>query len=296
MVAETPMPSPFPTWHNDIYAAIDPTRPELSAKDKHVIITGGGSGIGPQIAHSFALAGAKTIGIIGRTERTLLETKSGLETEFAGLAVYHAVADIVDDDAIDRAFASITSRNGGKIDVLVSNAGYLPDPAAIKESKGSEWFKGYEINVKGSYNVVHAFLHYAAVNAVLINVSTGAAHVPPIPGMSAYSTSKFAATRFFEYVQAENPQIRVANVHPGVVATQMEAKSRANGYEFPMDTIDLPANFIVWVASPEAEFTKGKYLWVNWDVDEIKAAKEEFKDPFFFGLGLVGWPHGKVAA
>jgi NAD(P)-dependent dehydrogenase (short-subunit alcohol dehydrogenase family) len=118
--------------------------------------------------------------------------------------------------------------------------------------------------------------------SVLINVSTAAAHVPPIPGMSAYATSKFASTRFFEYVGWENPDIRVANVHPGVIPTAMEAKSRASGYDFPMDTsefdvaycewkinadcfqiVDLPASFIVWVASPEAEFTKGKYLWVN---------------------------------
>jgi NAD(P)-dependent dehydrogenase (short-subunit alcohol dehydrogenase family) len=114
--------------------------------------------------------------------------------------------------------------------------------------------------------------------------------------MSAYSTSKLAATRFFEYVQAENPQIRVANIHPGVVATDMHAKSQRNGYEFPMNTIELPADFIVWAASEEAEFTKGKYLWVNWDVEEIKTKKEEFRDPSFLNLGLVGWPHGTVSA
>jgi NAD(P)-dependent dehydrogenase (short-subunit alcohol dehydrogenase family) len=114
--------------------------------------------------------------------------------------------------------------------------------------------------------------------------------------MSAYASSKFAASRFFEHVAGEYPDIRVHNVHPGVIETAMEAKSRAAGYEFPLDKADLPANFIVWTASPEAEFTRGKFLWVNWDVDEIKTKKEEFQDPSFLALGLVGWPHGKVVA
>jgi hypothetical protein len=64
-------PNPFQGWHNDIYPAIDPTRPELSAKGKSVVITGGGSGIGPQIARPFAIAGAKDIGIIGRRKNSL---------------------------------------------------------------------------------------------------------------------------------------------------------------------------------------------------------------------------------
>jgi len=28
---------------------------------------------------------------------------------------------------------------------------------------------------------------------------------------------------------------------------------------------DLAGNFVVWVASPEAKFLKGKFVWVNWD-------------------------------
>lgn len=44
-----------------------------------------------------------------------------------------------------------------------------------------------------------------------------------------------------------------------------------------------------WVASPEAEFLKGKYLWVNWDVDELKARRDELEEFNKLVTGLVGW-------
>ncbi len=53
-------------WHNQPYAAIDPTQPKLSAKGKFVVVTGGATGIGKAIAVAFAQAGAKTIAILAR--------------------------------------------------------------------------------------------------------------------------------------------------------------------------------------------------------------------------------------
>ena len=56
------------------------------------------------------------------------------------------------------------------------------------------------------------------------------------------------------------------------------------------DDVGLPAGFMVWHASPESRFLKGKYLWANWDVDELKARKEEIEGSNFLELGLIGWP------
>lgn len=52
---------------------------------------------------------------------------------------------------------------------------------------------------------------------------------------------------------------------------------------------DLAGHFVNWVSSAEGEFLKGKYLWVNWDVDELKARKEELRAPRKLLTGLVGW-------
>ena len=54
--------------------------------------------------------------------------------------------------------------------------------------------------------------------------------------------------------------------------------------------VSLPASFNVWLASPEAQFLKGKFLWTNWDVDELKAKAKEIEESSQLSLGLVGWP------
>lgn len=54
--------------------------------------------------------------------------------------------------------------------------------------------------------------------------------------------------------------------------------------------VSLSAGFNVWVASPEARFLKGKFLWANWDVDELKARAKELEEGTQLSMGLVGWP------
>jgi hypothetical protein len=51
----------------------------------------------------------------------------------------------------------------------------------------------------------------------------------------------------------------------------------------------LPASFNVWLASPEARFLKGKFLWVNWDVEELKARAEELENSQELNIQLGGW-------
>jgi hypothetical protein len=50
----------------------------------------------------------------------------------------------------------------------------------------------------------------------------------------------------------------------------------------------LPAHFSVWLASPEAAFLKGKFVWANWDVDEIKALAERIESTNIFTTGVTG--------
>lgn len=58
--------------------------------------------------------------------------------------------------------------------------------------------------------------------------------------------------------------------------------------------VSLPASFYLWLASPEANFLKGKFLWANWDVDELKARAAELESSPELTVGLVGWPFGEL--
>jgi hypothetical protein len=48
---------------------------------------------------------------------------------------------------------------------------------------------------------------------------------------------------------------------------------------------------MVWAVSSDAAYLRGKHIWSNWDVDELKAKKEKItSDPGYLNLGMNGWP------
>lgn len=54
----------------------------------------------------------------------------------------------------------------------------------------------------------------------------------------------------------------------------------------------LPAHLAVWLASKEAHFLNGKYVWAHWDVEEMKARADEIKNSPMLTTNTVGWPFG----
>ena len=52
--------------------------------------------------------------------------------------------------------------------------------------------------------------------------------------------------------------------------------------------VKLPGDFAVWLASPEADFLNGRYVWAAWDVDEMIAMKQKVvSDPSLLTMALV---------
>ncbi len=244
-----PLPSLTATWHNNTYPTINPTQPHLSLKGKTVLITGGGRGIGAQTARSFAAAGASFISITGRTSPALETTKSAIESQYPNTKVLIAVVDVTDEAAMLSAFAALSQANGGNgIDICVHNAGYLPDVKSIASSDTSDWWSGFTINILGSFIVTRAFLKHKNISPsadpVLVDVGTGAVNMTPSPKYSGYVVSKFAQSRFFEEVAVEESGIRVMQVHPGVITTEMGQKGIDGGREFPADDSKLMAQLI----------------------------------------------------
>lgn len=206
--------------HHESYPAIDPTRPELSAAGKVILISGGGKGIGRAITSSFARAGAKEIIIIGRDRGALEACKAKVESSSKS-RVHIFVGDVRDEKATKEMFATV--RNDiGLIDVLVSNAGYLPKLGPVKDIPIDEFWKAFEINVKGATTLVQSFLGAAAEDAVLIDINAGFAHVTiaSFP-LAPYAASKAAFTRVLDFVRQENRKLRVYSIHPGAVKTGM---------------------------------------------------------------------------
>jgi NAD(P)-dependent dehydrogenase (short-subunit alcohol dehydrogenase family) len=240
-----------PTYHTQPYAAIDPSRPELSAKGKVVLITGGGQGIGRATARAFAQANADVIIITGRTPQTLLETKTELGKISPRTKVRTFIGDVTDANAVRTIFEAIKDEFG-RVDVLVSNAGYLPEPVPISKQDLNDLWKAFEINTKGTFIVVQAFLGVASPNATLINLSTVAAHVA-WPGGQGYTSSKAATLSYLQFVQNENEALRVVSMHPGVIMSAMSVKAK-----FPAQDDGQSHSPFFFTPGPKAQSTKQK--------------------------------------
>jgi NAD(P)-dependent dehydrogenase (short-subunit alcohol dehydrogenase family) len=206
-------------------------------------------------------------------------------------------ADICKEADVESLFKKI--HQTGHLDVLVANAGYLPDVATIEASESSEWWKGFEINVFGTYLLAKHFVKQATLgksSPVFIGVNTGAAHLGPMAGpMSSYVASKLAAAQVVQFLQSENPAIKAFNVSPGIVESDMSTK--ANMPHLPaQDSPLLMAHLAVWLAGPDSEFLKGKFLWANWDIETLVKEKEKINaNPALFTLALEGWNDGFAA-
>jgi NAD(P)-dependent dehydrogenase (short-subunit alcohol dehydrogenase family) len=229
-----PLPSFTKVWHSKPYPSISPSRPELSAQGKTVVITGGGSGIGAAITKAFAAAESTKIAIIGRTEGRLLAIKNAIEAANPGTKILAVVADITCMEQVDEGFKKIELAFG-KIDVFVSNAAFLPVPKPVLSSDFDvqDWWATFSTNVLGVLHCVRAFANHAAKEARLLNISTGIANMPPLePGMSAYAASKAAAGKVLDYIALENPRLHVVNIHPGLVGgTDMASKGGHGGLD-----------------------------------------------------------------
>ena len=304
-----PFPSFTKTWHTSPTATISPTRPELSLAGKTAVISGGGLGIGLAISTALVEAGISKLAILGRRVDVLnaakanLLSKAGDKTEILIVS-----ADISNHEQVTSAFETIKNQFKQPLDLLISNAGYLGSPQPVGKETDEEWTRAMNVNIKGVYFLASAFVANAASDAIIINVSSSIAHIGAFPGFTSYAATKLAGSKVMEYVQQENPKMRVVDMHPGQVReTEMAEKASARNHIGHVDdgeynlyavgmmietilieisVAELAAHFAVWLASPEASFLKGKYTWCNWDVDELKASAKEIESSSVLTIGL----------
>lgn len=206
-----PFPCPTKTWHNDTYAEIDPTRPELSAKGKRIIITGGGTGIGRATAQAFAAAGADSIYLLGgRRDAPLKESKKIIEDQFQNTKVTYSAIDIAKTDQ--------PTDDTGKWDVLVLNAGFFPTPGPLLQADLNELTQGWTTNLLGNMQVIQNLLPHRNENATVIAFSSGIINLDPkmMYGNAVITSAKLALAKFMEILAVEVPDCRWVTIHPGV--------------------------------------------------------------------------------
>ena len=179
------------------------------------LVTGGGRGIGRNIALELAAAGAR-VAVAARSRDEIGETAQAIR----GLAIECDVSDRVSVGHM----VKLVESELGPLDLLVANAGISVDEHAAWELEPDEWWHVFEVNVLGVYlccrAVIPGMLERGAGR--IVNVASGAAYLPGSQS-TAYSASKAAVHRFSETLanQLEPHGIPVFSISPGLVRTRM---------------------------------------------------------------------------
>jgi uncharacterized oxidoreductase len=194
-----------------------------------ILITGGGSGIGREMAQRFHDLG-NTVIVAGRTQASLEET-------VRGRANMHWLTVDASDEASIATFAKTALERFPAINVLINNAGIMhrEDIAHGGETAIAE--QTLITNVLGPIRMTNAFVDHlsAQADAVIINTTSGLAFVPLIAAPS-YSASKAALHSWTVSLREQlRGKVEVIELAPPAVRTELTpGQSTREGY-MPLD-------------------------------------------------------------
>ncbi len=198
----------------------------MNIASSRIIITGGARGLGRAMAISLAERGAR-VGLIDLDQSALDETRRQL----AGNGHATALANVADEDDVDRAFKALIEGLGG-LDVLINNAGITRDGLLVKARDGqvtermslSAWQQVIDVNLTGVFLCARAaatHLIEAGNGGLIINVSSisKAGNF----GQTNYSASKAGVAAMSVTWASELARygVRSVSLSPGFTGTEM---------------------------------------------------------------------------
>ncbi|HIM36070.1 MAG TPA: SDR family oxidoreductase [Pseudomonadales bacterium] len=244
-------------------------------KDKVVVITGAGSGLGKADAHRLSEEGAKLV-------LTDINEKEGRRTvdECEGEAIFFA-QDVKDESSWPRLIeATITAF--GRLDVLVNNAGNA-HIANIESASTDQWHDILRVHLDGTFFGCRSAIPEMTKSGggSIINMSSVAALVGLSPYL-AYSAAKGGIRSMTKsiaiYCREKKNLIRCNSIHPGSISTPMvhaaletlsginlmeqkdpEVTRKAMGIGEPLDV----ANMVLFLASEESKHINGAELVID---------------------------------
>lgn len=194
----------------------------MTLSERHVLVTGGGTGVGAAIAEAMAHAGAK-VTILGRREEPLREVAK--QHKFIGWAT----CDVTDRSAVDQAVSQARGLNG-PVDVVVANAG-AADSVPFSKMTGAQLDKMMSVNLTGVVNIWQAALgdmQNAGWGRLIAVAST--AGLKGYPYVSAYCAAKHAVVGLTKSLAIElgDSGVTANAICPGFIETPLLERSIEN--------------------------------------------------------------------
>jgi NAD(P)-dependent dehydrogenase (short-subunit alcohol dehydrogenase family) len=266
-------------------------------KDKNVLITGAGRGIGKRLAIGFAAHGAK-LGLLARSKSEL--DLAQLEIEHAGGIALRLRADVRDPDQILTAIDRMVVHYGS-IDIVICAAGIQGPIGPMAETPLKAWIETLETNLFGVVNVCRAVLPAMVTRrAGKILVLSGGGAATARPNFTAYSASKAAVVRMVESLAEEvrDHNVQVNCMAPGGAYTSMtdeilHAGEKAGWKEIEVArqvritggvTAEKQIELALFLTSERANHISGKMVHVR---DHWKKLERENVNPELYTLRRV---------
>ena len=219
----------------------------MTLRDQHVLITGGSSGIGLELARQAAAAGAR-VSLIARDP-----AKLALAREAVGGVTFTAVADVAVEAHVTEAIRAAEQAHG-PVDVLMTSAG-VAEPGYFADLPTAAFQRAMAVNYFGTLYALKAVvpaMRQRGRGAVVL-VSSGAG-LHGFFGYTAYAPSKFALSGLAESLRAElsGTGVQITIVYPPDTDTpQLAEENRTK----PIETKAITAGGGLWTAEAVAQAT-----------------------------------------
>lgn len=276
------------------YATISPSNPGNTQTGRTVLIIGASEGVGLDIAKAFCEANAKAVIISSRSKAKLDVATASLKQIVPSCDISSIVSDAADIGQIESLWQQLAEA-GTLIDVLVLNAAASDN---INELDPLEVARFFQANVIAKLHILHRFQNQkhgpSARPMVLIDISSAALQTYPHPRLAlGYPSTKAGFSNYLCHLAdiVSEPSMRIISLHPGVVYTSaVERASGGRGKDLPIwDDPSLAAHMALWLSSPAAAFLHGRFIWANWDADELVARRDEIlSDHGLLKVGITG--------
>jgi len=236
--------------------------------NKVILITGASKGIGAEIAKKMAEEAAKVIVNFSGSKADADNVVAAI-TNNGGKAIA-IQADVSKADEVKSLFDQAIAHYG-KIDVLVNNAGVMINKL-IKDTTDEDFFRQFDVNVKGVFNTLREAATKLENNGSIINFSTTVNRLM-LPTYGTYVATKSAVEQLTRVFAKEVGRgITVNSVSPGPTNTVLFVKGKSPeminqlASLNPFNRIGEPddiARVVVFLASDEAKWINAQNIGIN---------------------------------
>jgi len=238
----------------------------IDLKDTNVILTGATGGIGNSILENLILTGANILAT-GTNENKLnliKEKYKNVQTEQFDISNHSEI-----ENFINKANDSL----GGRVDVLINNAGITRDNLSIR-MKDEEWNEVIDINLTSTFLLSKCVVKkmLKSKKGKIINITSIVGHTGNI-GQANYTASKAGVVAMSKSLALEygKKNINVNCISPGFISTEMTDKINDDYKEvlkskIPMNRFGTPndiANTVVFLCSKLSDYITGETIHVN---------------------------------